>query len=114
MLTTNRAIFLAKVMQEVGAQPSGPWATNTLPGFSFHQWGTAADLYWKKNGEPEWDDMTGYAQFAEICKKHGLNSGYFWKSRDAVHVQLSPDAKPNVPAAQIDAAMRALFEKKNA
>lgn len=114
MLKNSGAPFLAKCLEEVGPQPSGPWATNALPGQSFHQWGTACDLYWKKDGKAEWSDMTGYAAFAAICKRMGLNPGYYWSSRDAVHVQLSADNKPNVAWPALDRAMKTLFEGQHA
>lgn len=113
-LKAKGATFLAKVLEDVGPQPDGPWLTNALPGYSFHQWGSAADLYWKKNGKAEWADMSGYKTFAECCKRQGLNHGYFWGSRDAVHVQLSAQNKPEAPAVDIDRAMRSIFAKPNA
>lgn len=110
-LRAGNAKWLADVLESVGPQPTGPWATNALPGFSYHQWGTACDLYWLKNGKTEWNDLTGYAAFAAHCKHVGLTHGYFWKSRDAVHVQLHSETKPVGTMAQIDAAMRAVYQR---
>lgn len=79
--------YIADIIEGVGPQRTGPWATNAIPGKSFHQYGMACDLYWEKNGVPEWVDLSGYAAFAGVCRDLGLTSGYFWTSRDAVHVQ---------------------------
>lgn len=97
-LNVQGAEFLADVIEEVGPQV-GPWATNAIPGLSWHQYGLAADLYWDKNGdEPggaEWLDIAGYEYFARICKTFNLTSGYFWQSRDAVHIQLPKEPSPD-------------------
>lgn len=104
------AHFIADVIEQVGPQKTGPWATNALPGQSWHQWGLACDLYWDKNGPDvpggiEWNDLTGYRKFAEIAQKAGLTSGFFWQSRDAVHVQLPAQPKPVVTLAQLSKLM---------
>ena len=108
-LRVQGAGYLADVIDSVGPQ-KGNWATNAIPGLSWHQWGLASDLYWDKNGhEPggvEWMDLTGYRLFAEIAKIHGLTSGYFWKSRDAVHVQLPMANTPNMTIEKISKAMQ--------
>lgn len=81
--------WLRSVLEEVGPQ-SGPWATNALPGLGWHQWGQAVD-YWIPgvDGRPIWDaSHWGYLVLGEEAARLGLTSGYFWKQRDAGHVQL--------------------------
>lgn len=107
-LRVNGADYLANVIESVGPQ-NGTWKTNAVPGLSWHQWGLAADCYWDANGEhpggAEWNDLTGYKIFAEVAVAHGLTSGFFWRSRDAVHVQLPPTHKPDMTIAEISQAM---------
>jgi len=115
-LRVQGAGYLADVIESVGPQ-KGQWATNAIPGMSWHQWGLAADLYWDKNGdEPggvEWMDLTGYRLFAEITKIHGLTSGYFWKSRDAVHIQMPKDGTPKMTIQNISDAMKDRYGDKH-
>ena len=37
-LIASDAEYLASVLQRVGPQKTGPWATNALPGMSWHNW----------------------------------------------------------------------------
>lgn len=87
------AEYLANVLMEVGAQ-NGKWATNALPGFSWHQHKLAVDCYWKLNDRANWsvsfknsNGLNGYQVYAEEAKKLGLVSGYYWRHKDSVHVQ---------------------------
>lgn len=114
-LRAANAGYLADVIESVGPQ-KGKWATNAIPGMSWHQWGLACDFYWDKNGPDvpggiEWNDLTGYKAFALIAQKAGLTSGFFWKSRDAVHIQLPAEAKPVGTLADISKAMLNLYGK---
>lgn len=103
------AHYLADCILKAPAS-TGKWATNAVPGLSWHQWGLACDLFWEKvPGKAEWSDITGYAKFAEICKRHGLNHGYFWKSKDSPHVQLPAASKPDLSLKEIDTIMKAKF-----
>ena len=86
------APFLASVLLDVGPQ-SGKWATNALPGFSWHQHGEAVDCYWLLDGKAEWSTRkthngeNGYSIYAHAASKLGLVPGHFWSSKDSVHVQ---------------------------
>ena len=59
---------------------NGRWATNALPGYSWHQWGEAVDAFWLVNGKSEWapdkliDGKNGYKVYAAEAKKMGLTS----------------------------------------
>lgn len=87
-LIHEQAEFLAKVLIEVGAQ-HGRWATNALPGQSWHNWGEALDCFVAgEDGRAVWTAKNaGYLVYAEEAKKLGLVSGYWWKRKDAVHIQ---------------------------
>jgi peptidoglycan LD-endopeptidase CwlK len=74
----------------------GRWATNALPGNSWHQWGEALDCYVEENHKAVWSGQhVGYKVYAEEAQKLGLSSGYWWKVRDAVHVQLRSSPSPS-------------------
>ena len=108
-LVAAGAPFLADCILKAPAT-SGKWATNSVPGMSWHQWGQACDLFWEKvPGKAEWTDITGYAKFAEICKRRGLTHGYFWRSKDSPHVQMPAASKPDLPLPEIDKIMKARF-----
>lgn len=81
--------FLAGVMEEVGPQSDGPWATDALPGLSWHQHGQGLDLYPEnENGSANWDGNSWeYRRLARSCVLNNLTSGFFWKKHDAGHVQ---------------------------
>ncbi len=89
-LKDNGAVWLSKVLLDVGAQ-NGRWATNALPGFSMHQHGLAVDCFWELDGKAEWtvneDSKNGYYIYAKTAKMLGLEAGFFWRRKDAVHVQ---------------------------
>lgn len=93
-LMDRGAPFLAGVLLSVGPQ-NGAWATNALPGFSWHQHGEAVDCYWLVNGNAEWSTSklvngeNGYNVYAKNAQKLGLEPGHFWSSKDSVHVQKS-------------------------
>lgn len=88
-LTREGALWLAGVLESVGPQ-SGKWATNALPGQSWHQHGEAIDCFvldqecntaiWNAKHE-------GYRVYAKEAVTLGLDPGYYWQRRDAVHVQ---------------------------
>lgn len=114
-LRREGAGYLADVIESVGPQ-HGSWATNALPGQSWHQWGLACDLYWDKNGPlpggVEWSDLTGYRIFANVARDLGLTSGFFWRSRDAVHVQLPEATAPRMTMAEIAEHMERRYGRR--
>lgn len=89
-LHTADAEFLSQCINDVGIQPLAPWATNALPGLSWHQWGEAVDCYIQdKNGHAIWDSThPGYESYAQRAKEMGLDAGHYWTKKDSVHVQL--------------------------
>lgn len=92
MLQKNEAHFLAKVLEEVGPR-YGRWATNSLPGLSFHNYGLAVDcfaLVGTSNGKiVEWSsDHQYYHIYAMEAVSVGLTAGHFWiGNQDSCHVQ---------------------------
>lgn len=91
--------FLAECIKKAGPQ-NGRWATNAIPGLSWHQHGYAIDAFWLVNNRSEWstrkeiNGINGYAVYAEQAKLLGLNAGHFWRSRDSVHVQMHAASSP--------------------
>jgi peptidoglycan L-alanyl-D-glutamate endopeptidase CwlK len=89
-LQKQAAPKIAEILESVGPQ-IGRWATNALPGESWHQWGEAVDcfVYDEEAKKAVWSAKhEGYRIYGEEARKLGLVSGYFWQSQDAVHVQL--------------------------
>ncbi|MEO0981692.1 MAG: M15 family metallopeptidase [Pseudomonadota bacterium] len=111
------APFLAHVLERVGPQ-TGRWATNALPGLSWHQWGEAVDCFWLVDGRAEWstrkqvDGRNGYRVYADAAEAAGLAAGGRWRARDWPHVQMRADSSPlrtGMTLADVDAEMRARF-----
>jgi peptidoglycan L-alanyl-D-glutamate endopeptidase CwlK len=99
-LKAEGADFLASCIEKAGPQ-SGPNVTNAIPGYSWHQWGEAVDLFWLVNGEANWsttqliNGKNGYHVMAEEAVKLGLDAGLSWTSfPDAPHIQLRADSNP--------------------
>lgn len=88
MLKDNKADFLAQVMEEVGVQ-YGRWASNSLPGCSWHQFENAIDSFVVDKGVAVWRRSNiGYQIYAEEAVKLGLTAGMYFSRSDAVHVQM--------------------------
>lgn len=110
-LKRRGAGWLAQLINDVGPQ-YGKWATNALPGLSWHQWGLAADCVLIRRGKAEWDGgHPGYVVLHEEAKALGLSTGLHYN--DAGHVQ-AEDGKilDHYTWPQIDAAMRVRFEEE--
>lgn len=87
MLRRRGAHWIADTLTNVGPQ-YGRWATNALPGQSWHQHGLAADCFIVAKGRAVWDSgHIGYQKYASAAKDEGIVSGAYWRRRDAVHVQ---------------------------
>jgi len=85
--------FLANCILQVGPQTGKKKITWVYPGFSWHQWKEAADLYWFHKGkfvdkvDAKIDGIKGYELMAKIGQKNGLTAGYFWNQKDGPHLQ---------------------------
>jgi len=108
-LRSKGAPYLADVIEEAGPQ-QGRWATNALPGFSWHNWGKAMDCFWEKDGVANWDtNGEGYRVYHEEAKKLGLYPAFFDYRKDAVHVQDEPTGRSFPPLAAVSAEMQKLY-----
>lgn len=89
--------FLADVIVNVGPQKTAPWATNAIPGLSWHNWGLAVDFYVKhKNiGPADWN-AASYEILGQEAKKMGLRWGGDFSKPDPGHVQINPKELPEV------------------
>lgn len=94
-LKSKGAPWLAAVLEQAGPS-SGPWATNALPGQSWHQFGEAVDCFVVKNGVAIWDPAhPGYVNYALIAQNQGLTPGRYWKgAADPPHIQLRTVSSP--------------------
>lgn len=113
-LEREGAPFLAKVLLEVGGQ-HGRWATNALPGQSWHQWGEAVDCFALVEGRAVWSRRhPAYKAYAERAVNEGLHAGYYWRRPDAVHLQLgSGSVRGRWSWPEIDAIMRYFGEEED-
>ena len=105
------APWLAGVLRSA-PHSTGPWATNAVPGDSWHQWGEAVDCYWKgADGSAVWRDGPGYAALASEAIKLGLTPGRGFHMPDIDHVQFRAQGAPSDVYAwpDIDAKMKARF-----
>lgn len=112
-LRANKCNYLADCIVKAGPS-SGPWATNAIPGLSWHQYGDATDCEWLRNGVVEWStdvdgDKNGYKIYAAKAAAHGLTN--LIGIGDAGHVQGDPHGSPQAiyTLQQIDAKMLAKF-----
>ena len=87
-LRDEGAHFIADCIDFVGPQPTKPKVTDAIPGLSYHQWGLAVDSVAIIEGEACWAPMDmSYQHYARFADELGLDAGYYWSSRDAVHIQ---------------------------
>ena len=116
-LRSNGAPFLARCIEVAGDQ-NGPHVTNSIPGFSWHQWGEAVDSFWVVDGRAEWsttkkiDGLNGYQVYAEEASKLGIDAGGLWRRfKQWPHVQLRPSPSPlgAMTLVEIDAEMSRRF-----
>ena len=96
-LVAAGATFLARCIDIAGPQ-NDPWATNALPGMSWHQWGFACDCVWMRAGKGCFDvhadgANNGYQIYAAKAPLHGLTPlGPVIGDWD--HVQLPKESSP--------------------
>lgn len=114
-LRTQGANFLADSIEKAPAT-TGPWATNAIPGESWHQYGEAMDCAWIRNGAMCWSttldgNKNGYLIYMGLAEKHGLTAIGKTMHRDFGHVQLRPQGAPDqlYGLLQIDGMMKEKF-----
>lgn len=113
-LMAEGAPFLARCIADAKAS-EGKWATNAVPGLSWHQWGLAMDCIWMRKGKGSFDTSidganNGYLVYATKAPAHGLTS--LASIGDHDHVQIPAESSPlhRYTIKQIDAAMAAKFK----
>lgn len=75
---------------------TGRWATNLLPGQSWHQWGEACDCFIEVGGKSTWTDGRYSELYGKLALDQGLEAGALWPGRkDFYHVQLRKEQTPN-------------------
>lgn len=98
-LKTKGAKYLAKCIEIHGPQAGPKQVTWVIPGYSWHQWGLAADFawYWEgklvKNADESRDGIQGYKVLTDEAVKLGMGGGYYWEKQDGGHVQYYHDKK---------------------
>lgn len=107
-LRTKGANYLADCLDDVESCGHDRWATNAVPGRSWHNYGLAVDCFNLRGKTANWDaDSAEYKIYAEEAKALGMESGYYWRSRDAVHVQaVKDDPLQEYSWSEIDKIMR--------
>lgn len=100
-LKKEGADFLAYCIEMAGPQ-TGVHTTNSLPGYSWHQWGEAIDCVWWVNNDAVWDcqqlidGINGYQVYAALARQLGLDCGLYRNNFvEAPHVQWRAAAGPS-------------------
>lgn len=92
----NNCNFLADVLHNVGPH-YGKWATNALPGYSWHNWSQAMDcLIVEDPANQEEDPANEYEIYADTAIEFGLTAGYYFRHFDGGHVQLNNKEIPEL------------------
>lgn len=79
--------FLASIIEKVGPQPTAKWATDSIPGLSWHNWGKALDsLIFVNNKLIENGEAYCYQVYHQLAKKMEI---YNIGTRDAGHLQMN-------------------------
>lgn len=110
-LEDENALWLVELMKNLH-RPYGRWETNDLPGVAWHQWGEAASIrVLSDSGRVVWSPKSpGYKVLAEAARRVGLTSGFYWRHRDVVHIQLRSDAvRAYYTWSEIDQLMKEKF-----
>lgn len=104
------APYLATCLDRAGPH-SGPWATNALPGQSWHQYGEAVDCYALDDvGQIDWNSAVKYREYGRIAKLNGLRWGGDFQQTDPGHIQLRSLEPPQLfPIATADKILSKKF-----
>lgn len=71
-----------------GRTEPGAIVTNSKPGYSFHNYGLALDVVFKKDGKWSWDQAHDWALLGKLGKELGFNWGGDW-GWDKPHFELN-------------------------
>jgi hypothetical protein len=107
-LRNKNANFLADSLEKCPPQKTGAWKTNAIGGFSWHQYGLAADCVLLKNGVADWNDIASYEIYRKVAIQHGCSIA---TKTDWVHIQLPKETSPSqlYSLSEIDSKMKKLF-----
>jgi hypothetical protein len=113
-LHDERAVYLAAVIRRAMKICSpGRWATNNLPGQSWHNFGLALDVHVvSEDGRAVWGPKhAAYARLADVARSLGLFPGFDLVRQDVVHVQLAPETVRTArgPWALVDRELETTF-----
>ena len=116
-LKDEKAFFLADVLNSVGVQ-YGRWATDCLPGQSYHQLGLASDNCIKVGNKFIWNEDDEffylYDRYSEIAESLGLTCGHTWKKKDSYHIQLGKgDLVDTYGWAGLDQIMKVKWQRRS-
>ena len=91
-LRTQNCNFIADCLEKAGPS-DGPWATNALPGLSWHQYGEAVDCFLcGASGTPVWESPS-YGRFGQLGDKHGMWwGGHFGDNDHWQNRKFQPDS----------------------
>jgi len=101
-LRSQGADYLADILDGVGPQTTKPEETNTIGGFSWHNWGQAIDFYWLQAEDTiNWDGKSeGYQVLGQLATANGLKWGGDFTEPDWDHVQLNQQEIPDLYSIQ--------------
>jgi len=93
-LTRSGFSTLADAIQSAGAQMSTKICTHTIPGYSWHNWGRALDVFVNNDASGSYEL---YGTLANEAAKLGLTSGFnFTSFKDPGHLQLNDKEVPEL------------------
>lgn len=113
------APYLAECLCKAGPQ-SGKWATDALPGASWHNWLCAVDCVWIVRGVADWTTpdrspkgtLNGYQVYADLAKELQLTPLGPTRLADWVHCQAhAHKVTDQYSWEEIDAEMMNRFER---
>ena len=87
------SLYVQEGYRSSAAQAKIPSAnTHARPGFSFHNYGLAADIVFRDgSGRPSWSENHDWKKLGELGRNAGLEWGGDWRSlKDRPHFQYSP------------------------
>jgi len=93
-LTRSGFKTLADAIQSAGAQMSTKICTHAIPGYSWHNWGRALDVFVNNDASGSYEL---YGTLANEATKLGLTSGFnFTTFKDPGHLQLNEHEVPEL------------------
>lgn len=86
----NRSFAEQNQKYAQGRTKAGNIVTKVRGGYSYHNYGVAADCCFVVDGAPSWDGGHDWKLYGKIAKKHGFKwGGDWWSFTDRPHIQIS-------------------------